>query len=381
MLSQNRFNVKNKNSRCLVIITGYYGFDNLGDEAILEEILHEVCSVWDENNVIVLSNDPTKTETMYGVKSANRWHWAEYVKLFSRAALLISGGGGLFQDRKGTKSTIFYAAQIMAAKLFGTKVLIYAQGLGPLKTKPGQAITKLAFKNADSITVRDQESLKLLSAWNIKAKQTADPVWLLEKSPIPEDIGLTIDDLKKENTKIIGVSLREDPLLKKHHLEFLAQGIAETYPGSAVLLLPLQEKQDSRLLEELGILLEAKQIKTLSIDTSSISLPSGWLSLIEKLDLVIGMRLHALLMAIRLSKPVIGIAYDPKVSILLSEFSQTQLLLTDENAEEVKQQWSEIFCKAQSLGFSQTAKEKVHRMQESAQKNALELKTILRGYH
>ncbi len=171
--------------RRLVIIAGYYGFDNLGDELILEALLNELSSLHAREDIVVLSQNPDKTTALFAVKSINRWHWLDYLKLLRKTKLLVSGGGGLFQDRTGFGSVIFYSAQIMLARLCGAKVLIYAQGLGPLQKIFSEKLTRLALQQASKITLRDHNSLALARRWGLPAQLTADPVWSLPASPLP----------------------------------------------------------------------------------------------------------------------------------------------------------------------------------------------------
>jgi polysaccharide pyruvyl transferase CsaB len=367
-----------KERRCLVIITGYYGFDNLGDEAILEELLHEVSSIIRKENIIVLSNQPERTTALYGVRSVSRWQWFEYIKLFSNTKLLISGGGGLFQDRTGPRSVIFYAAQIFMAKILGAKVFIYAQGLGPLRTILGRTLTQLAFRLADIITVRDNNSTALIKSWKLKGELTADPVWSLLPSPLPNSIEEMVDRLRDQKDKVIGLSLRADPALKDYHLKYLAEAIVATFPHSSVLLLPLQENQDLSLLKQEDKYLKELGVKTLILDSSLLNKPSAWLALMEKLDLVIGMRLHALLMALRSSRPVIGIAYDAKVRILLEEFAQPLLSLEDKDKDRLRRAWLQTIREAENINFNQNAKDKLFIVEQLAQQNVVQLANTLR---
>jgi len=326
--------------RHLVIIAGYYGFDNLGDEAILEELLNELNSLCGRENIVVLSHNPDKTASIYQIKAINRWHWFDCLKLLRKAKLLVSGGGGLFQDRTGLGSVIFYSAQILLARLCGTKVLIYAQGLGPLRNIFSKELTRLAFGQSNKITVRDSNSLAMVKEWGLAAQLTADPVWSLPSSALPEPAREMLETMTHELSKlpetkginakrmIIGLSLRDDPLLQNYHLEFLAKGIADAVPDqSAILLLPLQAQRDQKPLQTIEQFLSQSGLRTHWLDPSILAKPSQWLTLIENIDILIGMRFHALLLALKSGKPVIGIAYDQKVSQLLSDFKQPSLSL------------------------------------------------------
>jgi len=320
--------------RNLVIIAGYYGIDNLGDEAILEELLNELDSFCARQEMVVLSQNAEKTASLYKVKSISRWNWFGYLKLLRKTKLLISGGGGLFQDRTGLGSVIFYGAQILLARLCGAKVLIYAQGLGPLRSIFSKTLTRLAFSQSHCITVRDTNSLSLIEEWGLTAHLTADPVWSLRPASLLEPAQALLDAIRVNNAKrmIVGLSIRNDLNLQNHHLESLAKGLANSLPSdSAVLLLPLQMQQDQAPLQTIEQFLIKSNLGTYWLDPNILTGPSQWLALFENIDILVGMRFHALLMALKAGKPVLGIAYDQKVSHLLNLFEQPSLSLsTDE---------------------------------------------------
>lgn len=342
-------------SRPLVIITGYYGFDNLGDEAILEELLIELSTICPKQNIVVLSNNPLKTASLYQVNSFNRWHWTTYIHLLKRAKLLVSGGGGLFQDRTGLGSVIFYGMQILLARLFAVRTLIYAQGLGPLNSPFSRKLTQLALKQASTITLRDPLSISMAQDWNLPCRLTADSVWSLPASPLPTSIKDLIDKLRlvssgqKNEGIIVGLSLRDDPALKEYHFELLANILSSVLPAqSTVLLLPLQPSSDYPVLKRIEKYLLKSKLRTDLISAAEILMPSQWLALMENLDLIIAMRFHALLMALKAAKPVIGIAYDTKVSILLKEFKQPLIPLDTEDRHACETIWSKTIKEALS---------------------------------
>ncbi|MBP7578818.1 MAG: polysaccharide pyruvyl transferase family protein, partial [Candidatus Obscuribacter sp.] len=119
-----------KTGRKLVVVSGYYGFNNLGDEAILEELVSELKTLVALEDIVVLSQDPNATANLYGVKAINRWQISKIAGLMGQTKLFISGGGGLFQDTGSIKSVIYYGGLINIARMAGAKVMAYAQGLG-----------------------------------------------------------------------------------------------------------------------------------------------------------------------------------------------------------------------------------------------------------
>jgi polysaccharide pyruvyl transferase CsaB len=329
------------NIRNLIVISGYYGFNNLGDEAILEVLTTELKLLSTPENIVVLSNNPQKTASRYGVKSVSRWRLEALTKLLPQTKLFISGGGGLFQDVTSFKPPIFYGGQILLAKLAKTKILIYAQGIGPLRSALSSATARSALWLADEVTVRDLRSYDQLKKWGIRSSLTADPVWRLEPTPLPQ--GLESHFRKQFGSRtglLVGLSLRESKNFTSQHLEILLKAMLNALPADAeILLLPLQREQDASLLEEFQKGWEKRGRRAHSLSLGDMDKPSQWLNLLGRLDLLVGMRLHAVIMALKNKVPTAGIAYDPKVANVLKEFDQPALNLENEDMSQLEGDW------------------------------------------
>lgn len=321
--------------RSLVLISGYYGFDNLGDEAILEEICNELKELTPASDIVVLSANPAATASRYGITAIKRTDVRAMATMLLRSRLFISGGGGLFQNTRSLGSIVFYGGQIVLAKMLGAQVMIFAQGIGPLTNGTAKQLTRAFFNMADLIAVRDDSSAAMLDAWKIPATRTADPVWRLAETEPPDSV---LNELPTDRP-VFGLSLRITANLTAKHVSTLAEKMAAVLPGNAhVLLLPLQAEQD---LEPLGRFEQewARLGRSCStLDTTRLLLPSQWISLFRRCRGLIAMRLHALILALKAGIPVAGIAYDPKVAHVLSEFEQPCLILTKDCQPE---QWEE----------------------------------------
>jgi polysaccharide pyruvyl transferase CsaB len=353
-------------TRKQVLVSGYYGFDNLGDEAILEELICELKEFCAPENIVILSNNPEQTEAKFAVKSINRWKLLDSARAMLQSKLFISGGGGLFQDSHSTGSVVYYGGQILLARALGAKTLVYAQGLGPLHRKLSRTLTSFFFKLVNKISVRDQKSQQMLKNWNIESELTADPVWALTAKAIEEDLQNQLKSLRLNGHMLVGLSLRNGTSFGDGDILALAAALDKTLPAEAVIIpLPLQQVQDQAplLLFQEDWQKRGRQLQQL--DLTSLKLPGQWLNLISHLDCLIGMRLHSLIMALASGIPVLGIAYDPKVEAVLRNFEQPALPYgaTADQDSGWRQTIGEFLAKQSSL------KEKASTM---AQKSRLE---------
>lgn len=370
--------MKVSGTRNKIVVSGYYGFDNLGDEAILEVLTSELKEFSAPQDIVVLSQDPETTKKRYGVSAINRWRLPEIAGQLRQARLFVSGGGGLFQDTESVKSVIYYGGLISIATACGAPTFIYAQGLGPLKTALARLITKLSLAQPALITVRDSKSLALLQEWRLPAYETGDPVWLMEPSALPPSIA---EKLKQHQGKTLALSLRKLEKFGEGQIRQLAQSLSQTFAGEYTLLaLPLQKNQDQAALAVFADEWLKLGGKNLELDFSLIEKPSQWLALISQADFLVGMRLHSLIMALSQNVPVAGLAYDPKVSHVLEEFEAVSLPLYAEKESDYAMLLNSVFnnevCKTAIKGQAKTANHLLRMRQAACQNKALLAKIL-----
>lgn len=323
-----------------LVISGYYGFRNSGDEAVLKSILTALEEESQRSNVtiepIVLSGDPESTTAMYGVRSVHRMKLKEVREALKESDGLISGGGSLLQDATGLKSIPYYLGVIKLAQMLKKPTFIYAQGIGPVNRKFFNPMIKSVFKACTYVSVRDEQSADYLRGLGLQWNQihvVPDPVMGL---PLPETnskavAGATSADAANQakrvepstggHTKlpVIGVSVRFWESDRKE-LTAIAAGLKKLCSKRAVHLrflpfhLPVDEQASRFLMEMLGDV--TSKGSEISI-TEDLTDPQLMLEEVSKCDLVIGMRLHSLIYAASQYVPPVGISYDPKIDQFL----------------------------------------------------------------
>lgn len=119
--------------RFRVVMSGYYGFSNAGDDAILEAIQQAIHGASDDISVTVLSNDPELTQKQYGMEAIPRFRMGKVFSALRHSDALLSGGGSLLQDTTSTRSLLYYLSVIRCAQWLGKPVMLYANGIGPVR--------------------------------------------------------------------------------------------------------------------------------------------------------------------------------------------------------------------------------------------------------
>ncbi|MEK8131719.1 polysaccharide pyruvyl transferase CsaB [Paenibacillus filicis] len=302
-----------------IVISGYYGFNNSGDEAVLQSILFALHEQGERQGIrftpVVLSINPEWTTRTYGVEAVHRMRPKEVWRALQQADGLISGGGSLLQDETSAKTIPYYIAVIRMAQWLKKPVFIYSQGIGPVHRKLFYGMIRSAFRRCEEIMVRDEESRALLLRMGLseqKVQVVPDPVMGM---PLRE--GVTIRPAQDESP-VIGVSVRwwnEDRSELKAVAEALRQVLEQT--SATVRFLPFHLPSDEQaslyVQEQLG-----ERYKARTTIVQNVTHPQDMLAEVASCQVLLGMRLHALIYAAGQYVPMAGLSYDPKIDQFLN---------------------------------------------------------------
>jgi len=287
-----------------IVISGYYGSDNFGDETILKVLIDKLKQF--DVNITVLSLNPEKTKKLHKVNSVKSFDIMKVISTLFNSDILISGGGSLLQDTTSLKSLFYYLFVIKIAEIFHKKVMIFAQGIGPIKNKFGEIVCKKLLKKADCVTVRDDKSLFLLRNWGIKnANQVVDPLF-----------GLNLAVFNP--TDNIGVQLRSFKDLSENFLVKLATTIEQNFYNKKIQIFSFQDNLDKQICIHFESLLKGinPNIQTEVIYNRT---PDELIKLMGQLQYMIAMRFHACLICAKYGIRTLALSYDYKVDKLAED--------------------------------------------------------------
>ncbi|MGC1381041.1 MAG: polysaccharide pyruvyl transferase CsaB [Candidatus Baltobacteraceae bacterium] len=296
-----------------VLLSGYYGFGNLGDEALLEVIVGRMRRRFADAQLEVLSATPVQTSADHGVEATQRWDWRAVRAAIARADVVLSGGGGLLQSATSLRSLLYYAAILREANRAKRKTMVFAQSIGPLDLW-GRLVVGQFCKGLDRATVRDERSRSLLQSLLPKTpvERTADPVFLYD--PPEGGVDLSAQGLGPESGPYAVVSVRKASALREGAaiLGRAVDRLAQRHDVRAAFL-PLGGAADAAVSADV-----IRACKSDPVLLPECSLASA-AAILGGARVVIGMRLHALILAARFAVPFLAIAYDPKVTSLCEE--------------------------------------------------------------
>lgn len=298
-----------------IVISGYYGFNNIGDESILKAVVENLRDRIPDIEITVLSNNPQSTCEKFGVRAVDRRSIVKIIKSIAGSDLLISGGGSLLQDVTSRKSILYYLAVMWIAMFFRKKVFIYSQGIGPVNSPFNRKLMIRTLSRADYIIVRDEGSREFLLDCGMtddKMMVTADPVIRIRKPELTqgrhilEEADFDFDP----DRPAIGIAIKGN-IKDEDFLSEVCIGIKELISGydARIVLIPFHFSEDMPITEEIQ-----RRIGEKVTCIKRKCLTEEMLSIIGNMDLLVGVRLHSLIHAAIMEVPMIGISYDPKVN-------------------------------------------------------------------
>ncbi|WP_179232764.1 polysaccharide pyruvyl transferase CsaB [Paenibacillus rigui] len=308
-----------------IIISGYYGFDNSGDEAVLLSILLALEEQGKANGIrlqpVVLSVDPEKTKRTYGVEAVHRMKLGQVISAIRGADGLISGGGSLLQDATSAKTIPYYLAILKIAQWLGKPTFIYSQGIGPVQRRMFFGWIRNVFNRSRFISVRDQESKELLHRMKVTRDIAVvpDPVMGL---PLGQTAVASLSSHDKPK-QVIGVSVRywnSDRSELKAIADALKLILGQS--DAEIRFLPFHLPSDTQASEEIIALMGNEYGDRITV-ADHLTHPQQMLGEVSRCDLLIGMRLHSLIYAASQEVPMLGISYDPKIDQFLNRLQMT----------------------------------------------------------
>lgn len=328
-----------------VVISGYYGFGNVGDETLLDVISRSLAQEAPGVKIAALTRRPRQDRKKKGVRCIGRTNFPAIFRELRGAKLLISGGGTLFQDGTSRRSLWYYAGIIALARKTGTKVYVYANGIGPIADAKNRKLTAKRIGGADFVSVRDPDSRDELIRLGVKEEKvevTADPAFLtvpytgerleraLLKRGLSSDAAFFAVSLRRCEGKL--AQMIDEERLTEETARACAE-IAKKY-GLRPVLIPMQPQNDDEICRR-----TAERIERLYPCDALCVTPGDapeLVGLLSRARFVIGMRLHMLIFSGCARVPVVGLSYDPKIDSIMKRLEQPYVLsVTELRAEDI----------------------------------------------
>ncbi|MEA4884441.1 MAG: polysaccharide pyruvyl transferase CsaB [Clostridia bacterium] len=298
-----------------VLVSGYHGMGNLGDEAVLAAFLQHLAEIDPHAECTVLSGDPDSTRKAFGVSAVPRTSLPAIIREIRRADILVSGGGSLLQDVTGALSVPYYLGIITLARLSGRPASVYAQGIGPLNSGFSRLLVRQVMSWASVITLRDQGSCDLLRRLGHVRPEPAlvtDPAFALRPAQGCSLPAEWTESREASGRPVVVFCFRPWPSVDGREAELAAcVDRISSELGVCPVFLAFQPGVDLPLARRIAGLMKVSSGPPAVIGCGIP--PQQVLAMIAQAELVVGMRLHSLVFAAAAGVPFVAIDYDPKV--------------------------------------------------------------------
>lgn len=319
------------------LVCGFYGNHNLGDEAMLSGIV-QLLREGGRRRIVVLSNDPEDTRRKHNVEAihiSKKLDFGNRVIEMLRCRNFILGGGDLLRDSSDSSIALSWLKYIQTALALRRNTSVLKISVGEIwRDETKEAIPKI-LNQVQMIAVRDEKSRNKLQELGVNQKiHVIGDLALKSVSSIP------IERETNSGDRIhIGVSVRHlvgrgrsiNPEIYTHVLKEIVQAVDLLVDEFQAVIhyLPCRSFQDAYhfIDDDYVASLEALRFSRYyseAIIHRYFDSAADFADKVITFDLVIGMRLHSLILSSAVGTPVIGIAYDSKVSSFMDEINQSE---------------------------------------------------------
>jgi polysaccharide pyruvyl transferase CsaB len=339
-----------------ILLAGSFGQGNVGDDAILCAMLEQLRARLPQVRIQAVANDIEHVRRKFGVETVYWADWAEISAVIRRTDLMILGGGGIFFDYEGfdvdtlirnhAPDLSHYASFPFLARLFEKPLMIYGAGVGPLVSAEAEDMVRLAFQLAQTATVRDSDSAARLIDIGLTTKVDVTADAALSMRVISDQ---TARELLRNtgcdpNRPVIAIAPKPWPSFYPgvDWEPVVAGGLRQLRDEERVqlLLIPFQRTEDDPVIERFSAIAAGADIHRLSNGLS----PAEVAGVIGQCDLLIGIRLHALIFAVLTGTAGLALTCEPKVRSLMRQIGHPELCIETHDlsgfAETLRNAWN-----------------------------------------
>ncbi len=314
-----------------IALHGFYGQGNLGDEAILTAFLREF-GRFPNVEAVVFSTRPDEVSRAHNVKSVSSTGIGSAMgrrMQIGASDLFVLGGGALLKDFGPDSSSLEgWLKLLRQAKGRKKKTALGAVGVENIRYDESKVALRDALAGVDLLAVRDEHSKQVLQDIGVEneVRVASDPSVLLARPRTRT----AADGLEAPS---IIVNVRhwfakgwqiEDEQLNERFIEALGGALDDIVARHSAKIefvpLRIEVRDDDRAAAE-QVMSHVTQKRNVSI-RPTVPTVGEFIGMLNRCSMVVGMRLHALILASAVGVPVVGLEYAPKVGAYLDSIHQ-----------------------------------------------------------
>ena len=291
----------------------YFGCGNPGDDAILLGLVSQLQKRAPDVRIIALTGSPRQAQSSFGIECINRKNPFSILFALLCSDAFLFGGGSLLQNITSNRSLRYYLHLLDLSVHLKLPVLFAGAGIGPLIGKSACIRVRNALNRCRYISLRDPDSARLLLALGVEAArlhESADPAFLLPLPPVGRAGYLLQSARFPAGKRPICIVLHGRILYSKKDNDLLYHTLSAavrmlcTRHRLFPLFLIFDPHQDALATHRMQHMLGGCAV--------SLREPSDASALLSVCEVLISMRLHAMILACAVGTPSVGIPADPR---------------------------------------------------------------------
>lgn len=333
------------------LLCGFYGRNNLGDEAILAGMVDLLAQTRPGQRPLVLSDDPTGTRRDHdvdaisskGLSAGGPRSTARLLRALSSRRDFILGGGDLLRDSPTQDVVGGWLRQLRLAQRARRRTAVVGISVGEIWRPASLEAIPRVLNGTSFVLVRDEISLGRLRGLGVTSPTHVVPDLALRvfsnrhRSSGPRArarVVVSVRSLADRND----VGAENDHQSALRELASVLDALVED--GVDVELVPMRSLEgrlqpvDDDYVASLELAHLARHGHEFTVHRHLSSL-DALRAVLSRADLIIGMRLHSVIMAVGLGVPVVAISYDAKVQQFCEEVGIDDCYASGEVAAEV----------------------------------------------
>ena len=291
-----------------VLLCGYYGYGNLGDDALLRASVRRAQETFPGCGIVALTHGGSRDAWKFGISCIRRNRPLAVMRAIRHAKVVVFGGGTLLQDVTSRRSLRYYTFLLRYAKRRGVPCELWANGIGMLTRRGSERCVFRALMACRYVSLRDERSFHI--AERMMRTSPSKPVReedLAIKTPSssPSRVSYLWDRFgRPKNKGAIGVALKGGAPrgVLRAMKRWLCGLCAEGYTLYFVSMYPREDDAlTDALCKELG------GVRLRGVGAGDL------VGLFGGCEAVCSMRLHALVFAAVAGTPFVGFGTDEKI--------------------------------------------------------------------
>lgn len=289
------------------LLCGYYGYSNIGDDALLLTAVDRARREFDGARLLALTKNGKRDSRRFGVECVRRYSPVALLCALRDSEVFILGGGTLLQNDTSRRSLVYYCALILLAKVFGCECLAWGSGIGRVRGRLSRALCRYALSLCSTVETRDMRSYAIArSIVGARASLSGD----LCQSPlfVPSDKGraefLLGRIFKRERPHFFVVAMKGDAEAALR-IRVASELKRARERGIEIVFAVMCEREDRRISEEMACAVGGVVLGGVCL--------ADLCAILGYAEGVCSMRLHALIAGSIAGCPIYPIGKDEKI--------------------------------------------------------------------